>query len=130
MRYGSELAAAVTIQRIARGMLGQSKMERKRDEVIMRLTSACTRSTSRLLDDVRGCKGFFEIMKAGIGVPLEYPLLLVSRMGRQRGWELPSSSAVLGRRKKRINLFGTWTHAEQLFLVLPRGKILTFFANV
>ena len=53
-------AAAVTIQRIARGMLGQSKMERKRDEVIMRLTSACTRSTSRLLDDVRGCKGFLD----------------------------------------------------------------------
>ena len=50
--------AAVAIQRIVRGALGHRMLERRRDEVIVRLAKACARDTSRLLDDVRCYKAF------------------------------------------------------------------------
>ena len=57
-------------------------------------------------------------------MPLEYPPGIpygeADRLGAtklKRG---------VGPKRNKNRFVGVWTHAEQLFLVLPRGKILTF----
>ena len=50
----------MAIQRAARGMLAQRALERRRAQLVRRLTVLCERSTSRLLDDVGCYKGFLQ----------------------------------------------------------------------